>query len=328
MDMPKILLGAIARPDAYHLLDVYRSLSAKGYYVRFLKTAVSEDYIPLAYVEEAFEEEEQDFDLLLIGPYQKHEEASPGNLDDELREYIRLKKPEVGYLHLGCLQEEALVAAELLGASGRLNGYSVLVTLGSLPEHLTNQHKIEVYPNEELVRGLIRGLALKGSAVSVIASPGIGDVHYAADVVQVENKQELLTILASRSFRYDVVIHGMGVPRFALAPGERFKVEYQRYFAEFKESFLPFPDNGECPEHQLLFEVQSGSYDNPSAISYLFENTCLSGILQREQEYPGGPYKHYVRLVLRDGATQAFGFRHNELILDELADTIIKKLEE
>lgn len=328
MEVPKILLGVKSGADAYHLLDVYRCLSLKGYYVRFLKTAVSEEYVPLAYLEEVFEEEEQDFDLMLIGPIREHEEASLGDLDQELQEYVRLKEMKVGYLHQGNLVDEALAAVELQSANGTMNGYSVLVTIGSLTEHLTNQHKIEVYSNDEMVRGLIRGLALRGSAVSVIASPEVGPVPYASDIVQVENKEELMTILASRSFRYDVVIHGMGVPRFSLAPGERFKVEYQRYFAEFKESFLPFPDNGECPAHQLLFEVQSGFYDNPSAIGYLFENTCLSGILQQEQESPGGPYKPYVRLVLRDGSTQAFGFRHNELILDELTDTIIKKLEE
>lgn len=327
MDMKHVLIGINENKLSYRFLEVQARLRALGYYVKILKTAVSENHVPLALIDDVFEEEEQEFDLCLVGPMDPLESQDLFNLDEELADFLRNSSMKI--IYADSVQDTELlvekVQYELRDQS--LDAYSFLFTIGQFEEHLTNNQFVGVYDNSAFVEPLLKAVALKGAHISVIASKSVGRIPFGNDVVYVEDKDELLTVLASKSFKYDFIINAIEVPRFSLAKGERFKVEYQRYFAEFRESYLPFQDEEPGQDNQLIVEVQSGHFDNPTSVLYLFENSKVDVVLQREFDREAKGYKPYVKLINKDKSIDIITYKREELLYDELILELIRKLE-
>lgn len=326
MEQRKILLGIREDARGYRMVDLAYRLRDLGHYAKVLRTEISENYVPLSCIDDLFEEEEQHFDLCVISP----SDGRPFRTDDRTDELA-------GYL-LGrnipvlCMDEwddaqqiEETIQVELKGSS--LEGYSFLVTLGLFHEHLTTSHYIGVYGRDELILALIREIALEGGFVSVIAGKGVPRIPYASEVLQVDNVEEYKLALDSRVFRFDVVLDAIRIPRFGLAKGERFKIEYQRYFAEFAETHLPFEEEGSCSDNQLVVEVINGRDDNPESIRYLFDNSRVGLVMQSEIDRETGGYKPFVKLIARDGSVEAIAYKEEALFCRTLLKEFLAKLE-
>ena len=317
----KILLGIREDGRGYKMVDLAYRLRDIGFYARILKTEVSENFVPLYYIEDIFEEEEQDFDLLVIGPY------SGPDTRDELADFIESRPMPVLRLDdwedLDHIVER--IQVELKGNS--LEPYSFLFTLGLFNEHLTNNHFIGVYERDGLIRGMIREIVLAGGHVSVIAGGECPRIAYAQEVIRVRDVDEFQTVLDSRAFRSDIVINAIRIPRFGLAKGERFTVEYRRYFAEFSEKYLPFADEELYSGRQLIVEVSNSRNDNPESIRYLFDNTRVSLVLQSEISKDTGEYKPYVKLIHRDGSADVVTFKDENMLCKDLLKELLARLE-
>jgi len=133
--------------------------------------------------------------------------------------------------------------------------------------------------------------------------------------------------LNSKFFKYDFVINAINIPRFGLTKGERFKIEYQRYFAEFDEKYLPFVDVGLSSNNQLIIEVINGSIDNEDAIKYLFENSCVNIVMLSELDKSSNEFKPFVKLINRDGSIDIIAFKENKIMYKELINELKSKIE-
>ena len=317
----KILLGIREDSRGYKMVGLAYRLRELGFYAKVLKTEVSENFVPLYYIEDIFEEEEQDFDLCVIGPGRGAERQ------DELASFVDRKSIPVLKLDdwedLDHIVEK--IQVELKGNS--LEPYSFLFTLGLFNEHLTNNHFIGVYEREGLMRNLIREIVLAGGHVSVIAGGDCARVAYAQEVIRVSDVAEFQTVLDSRAFRCDIVINAIRIPRFGLARGEKFTVEYRRYFAEFSEKYLPFADEELYSGRQLIVEVSNSRNDNPESIRYLFDNTRVSLVLQSEISKETGEYKPFIKLIHRDGSTDVVTFKDENMLCKDLLKELLAKLE-
>ena len=323
-----VLLGLRDHEHAYRMLDILFRLKAEGYDAKILPTRTSESVVPLYLMDRVFVDDEVDFDVCIIGPFDSVAEWEASSLDPELREYIDGKRLPLLYAMNPIQPTFILEQIRCMDRKDELASFSFLFTLGHFHEHLTSNHYIGTYENDALLLRMIQRILESGGTVSIIASEDFGPVPYGADVVYVSDRKEYLGVLSSKAIRYDVVVDGMRIPRFGLTEGERFRVEYQRYFAEFKEKWLPFQSEEPCPTHQLLVEVSNGYLDNMDSISYLFDNTCANIIMHSDKESTGVGYKPYVKLIDRNGKTDIFAFRSDEILVEELLESFIKKLEE
>lgn len=323
-----VLLGLRVHEHAYRMLDILFHLRAEGYDAKILPSSTSESVVPFYLMDQVFVDDEVDFDVCIIGPYDSVNEWEATTLDPELHEYLNGKRLPLLYAMNPIQPSFILEQVRYMERVGALASYSFLFTLGHFHEHLTTNHYIGTYENDALLLRMIQGILESGGTVSIIASEDFGPVPYGTDVVYVSDRKEYLGVLSSKAIRYDVVVNGMRIPRFGLAEGERFRIEYQRYFAEFKEKWLPFQSEEPCPTHQLLVEVSNGYLDNIDSISYLFDNTCASIVMHSDKDSTEAGYKPYVKLIDRDGTTDIFAFRSEEILVDELLESFIRKLEE
>jgi hypothetical protein len=321
----KILLGIIEDKEAFLMVQLAYKLRDIGYDAYIFRTEISDNYIPLAYMEDLLTYKKDGWDLLVIGP--GNEDTMRYNPDQALKDLA--ESSDVDIIIAEDLDDLDLIIEKIqVGTKGyNLQEYSFLFTLGYFNEHLTNNHFIGTYRNDQLINGLIKILVLSGANVSIIASKNIGRVAYAEDVVYVNDRDELDTVLNSKFFKYDFVINAINIPRFGLAKGERFKIEYQRYFAEFDEKYLPFIDEGLSSNNQLIIEVINGSIDNEEAIKYLFENSCVNIVMLSEIDKESNEFKPFIKLISRDGSADIIAFRDNRIMYNELINELKSKIE-
>lgn len=321
----KILLGLIEDRDAFLMVQLAYKLRDIGYDAYIYSSKSSDNYIPLAYLEDLLTYKKDGWDLLVIGPGNEEDVRYKANQD--LKDLI--DRTEVDIILAEELDDLELIVEKVqVGTKGyNLHEYSFLFTLGYFNEHLTNNHYIGTYRNDKLINGLIKNLVLSGANVSIIASKNIGRVAFAEDIVYVNDKEELETVLNSKFFKYDFVINAINIPRFGLAKGERFKIEYQRYFAEFDEKYLPFVDQGLSSNNQLIIEVINGSIDNDEAIKYLFENSSVNIVMLSELDKNSNEFKPFVKLINSDGSIDVIAFKDNILMYNELINKLKSKIE-
>lgn len=321
----KILLGIIEDKEAFLMVQLAYKLRDIGYDAYIFRTEISDNYIPLAYIEDLLTYKKDGWDLLVIGP--GNEDKTRYNSDQALKELA--ESSDVDIIIAEELDDLDLIIEKIqVGTKGyNLREYSFLFTLGYFNEHLTNNHFIGTYRNDQLIHGLIKSLVLSGANVSIIASNNIGRVSYAEDVIYVNDRDELDTVLNSKFFKYDFVINAINIPRFGLTKGERFKIEYQRYFAEFDEKYLPFVDEGLSSNNQLIIEVINGSIDNEDAIKYLFENSCVNIVMLSEMDKESNEFKPFIKLVNRDGSVDIIAFKDNKIMYNELINELKSKIE-
>ncbi len=325
MNGKKILLGIVEDKEAFLMVQLAYKLRDIGYDAYIFRTEITDNYVPLAYMEDLLTYKKNGWDLIVIGP--GSEETIRYNSDQALVELV--ESTDIDVVFTGELEnlEFILEKIQVKTKGYNMQEYSFLFTLGYFNEHLTNNHFIGTYSNDDLIYGLIKSLVLSGANVSVIASNNIGKVCYADDVVYVKDQVELETVLNSRFFKYDFVINAINVPRFGLAKGERFKIEYQRYFAEFDEKYLPFVDIGLSSNNQLIIEVINGSIDNEEAIKYLFDNSCVNIVMLSELDKRSNEFKPFVKLINRDGSTDIIAFKDNKIMYKELINQLKAKIE-
>lgn len=325
MNGQKILLGIVEDKEAFLIVELAYKLRDIGYEAYVLRTEISDNYIPLAYMEDLLTYKTDGWDLIVIGP--GNEAIARYNLDQRLNDLV--ESTDINIIFTEEFDNLELIIEKIqVGTKGyNMQEYSFLFTLGYFNEHLTNNHFIGTYSNDELVYGLIKTLVLSGANVSIIASDNIGRVGYAEDVIYVKNQDELETVLNSKFFKYDFVINTINIPRFGLTKGERFKIEYQRYFAEFDEKYLPFVDIGLSSDNQLIIEVINGSIDNEDAIKYLFENSCVNIVMLSEIDKTSNEFKPFVKLINRDGSTEIIAFKDNKIMYKEIISELKSKIE-
>lgn len=325
MNGQKILLGIVEDKEAFLMVQLAYKLRDIGYEAYIFRTEISDNYIPLAYMEDLLTYKTDGWDLIVIGP--GNEAITRYNLDQRLNDLV--ESTDINIIFTEEFDNLELIIEKIqVGTKGyNMQEYSFLFTLGYFNEHLTNNHFIGTYRNDELVYGLIKTLVLSGANISIIASDNIGRVGYAEDVIYVKNQDELETVLNSKFFKYDFVINAINIPRFGLTKGERFKIEYQRYFAEFDEKYLPFVDIGLSSDNQLIIEVINGSIDNEDAIKYLFENSCVNIVMLSEIDKTSNEYKPFVKLINRDGSTEIIAFKDNKIMYKELISELKSKIE-
>lgn len=321
----KILLGIIEDKDAFLMVQLAYKLRDIGYEAYIYSTKISDNYIPLACMEDLLTYKKDGWDLLVVGP--GNEDIIRYNSNQELNDLIDTS--DIDIIIAEELEDLELIIEKIqVGTKGYiLQEYSFLFTLGYFNEHLTNNHFIGTYRNDELILGLIKHLVLLGANVSIIASKNIGRVAYAEDIIYVNDREELETVLNSKFFKYDFVINAINIPRFGLAKGERFKIEYQRYFAEFDEKYLPFVDEGLSSDNQLIIEVINGSIDNNEAIKYLFENSSVNIVMLSEIDIRSDEFKPFVKLINRDGSIDIIAFKDNIIMYNELINELKSKIE-
>lgn len=317
----KILLVILEDKEAYLMVDLAYKLRNSGYDAHILKNWTSELYVPLACQDELLVEDGHNFDLIAAGP------DYSSKFDDSILDDINLREPEI--LGIESLRNIDHILEKIQAATKEyeLEAYSFLFTLGYFNEHLTNNHYIGTYENHELIKGLIRYLVLKGAHVSIIASDNIGRVEFVEDVQYVKEITELETVLNSKFFKYDFVIDAINIPRFSLARGERFKIEYQRYFAEFQEKYIPFKEKDLKSFNQLIIEVMNGKIDNDEAITYLFDNTAVDLVMLSELEGTGKGYKPFLRLIDKKGYADVLTFKESGNLYRELVNLLKEKIE-
>lgn len=321
----KILLGIIEDKDAYRMVELAYKLREIGYYADIYNTLISENYIPIACLEELSTIEDFDYDLLVIGPYKN--EFSKDSIDKELQTLVDSNVKEIMYLKNLDNIELIIEKIQVVTKGNKMLEYSFLFTLGYFNEHLTNNHFIGTYSNDDLIVGLIKFLVLSGANVDVVASNNIGKIPYVEDVVYVKDINELEIVMNSKYFKYDFVIDSINIPRFGIKKGDRFTTEYQRYFAEFEENYLPFKDKDLSSDNQLIIEVINGVIDNDDSIKYLFENTGINLILLSEISQSNYMYKPFVKLINKNGDIDIITFKDNKIMYEELINEFIAKLE-
>lgn len=325
MNGQKILLGIVEDKEAFLMVELAYKLRDIGYEAYIFRTEISDNYVPLAYMEDLLTYKIDGWDLIVIGPGK--EDITRYNLDQRLNDLV--ESTDINIIYTEDFDDLELIIEKIqVGTKGyNMQEYSFLFTLGYFNEHLTNNHFIGTYRNDKLVYGLIKTLVLSGANVSIIASDNIGRVAYAEDVIYVKNQDELETVLNSKFFKYDFVINAINIPRFGLSKGERFKIEYQRYFAEFDEKYLPFVDIGLSSDNQLIIEVINGSIDNEDAIKYLFENSCVNIVMLSEIDKTSNEFKPFVKLINRDGSTEIIAFKDNKIMYKNLINELKSKIE-
>lgn len=325
MNGQKILLGILEDKEAFLMVQLAYRLREIGYDAYIFRTEISDNYIPLAYMEDLLTYKINGWDLIVIGP--GNEDILRCNSDLGLKDLVESTDIEVIFVEKLDYLELIIEKIQVKTKGYNMQEYSFLFTLGYFNEHLTNNHFIGTYRNDELVYGLIKTLVLSGANVSIIASDNIGRVNYADDIVYVKDQNELETVLNSKFFKYDFVINAINIPRFGLTKGERFKIEYQRYFAEFDEKYLPFVDVGLSSNNQLIIEVINGSIDNEDAIKYLFENSCVNLVMLSEIDKSNNDFKPFVKLINRDGSADIIAFKDNKIMYKELINELKAKIE-
>ena len=321
----KILLGIIEDKEAYNMVNLAYKLRDIGYDAYILKSDTSDNYIPLACLDDLSIDFDLEWDLIVLGP--GTDETDKSIIDKDLLNLLESSSTDV--LFIEDLEDIELIIEKIQVGTKEyhMNEYSFLFTLGYFNEHLTNNHFIGTYCNNKLIEGLIISLVLAGANVSVIASDNIGRIAYVDDVVYVKDQEELEIVLNSKYFKYDFVIDAINIPRFGLAKGERFKIEYQRYFAEFEEKYLPFQDQGLSSNNQLIIEVINGIVDNEDAIRYLFDNTCVNIVMLSEIDKKSNEFKPFVKLINKDGSADIIAFKDNKIMYKELINELKAKIE-
>lgn len=340
--MPKgqILFGLIDDEDSYKVIEVIKKLNELGYEAKLLKTNTSENFVPIYYLDNIFFEEDQLFDIGVIGPF---DEKNYNNIDiNDLREDTNIDSLKVkisSYLkekNNGLMLFEDFSNIDLLVKkidlsfkNNSLRNYSFLFTIGHFKEHLTNNHYIGVYNRKGFIESIIEYIIKAGGNVSVVASKNYkGKLDYIEDVVYVNDIKEINMVLDSKIFKYDIVIDGIRIPRFSLRDDEKFKIEYQRYFAEFEEKYLPFTNEDIYSNNQIIASIINGFIDNKEAIYYLFDNTGIDVVLLNEFSLGEEEFKPYLKLINKDKSVDMISFKDNKLFVRELVDLLIKKLEE
>ncbi len=321
----KILLGIIEDKEAYRMVELTYRLRKLGYEAYILKTQISDNYIPLAFIDEISINEATDIDLLVIGPYS--DQSKKCNMDSELLDFVESDKKEILYVENLDNLELIIEKIQVVTKGNNMIEYSFLFTLGYFNEHLTNNHFIGTYNNDELILGLIKNLILSGANVDVIASNNIKVIPYVENIIFVKDIDELETVLNSKYFKYDFVINTMNVPRFGIRKGEHFKTEYQRYFAEFEEKYLPFLEKDLSSDNQLIVEVINGLIENEDYIKYLFDNTGVNLVLLNELNITTMQYKPFIKLISKNGDIDIISFKDNILMYEELVNEFKAKIE-
>lgn len=336
MHKGSILIGLVDGQGSYKVLELLFKLNKEGYKTKVLRTECSENNIPLKYLDDVFAEEGQIFDYGLIGPLPDEqsynydfngEEIDPNQLKLDLLKYLDQEKSKIFRIDNFDNIDVLLKKISLEFKVSSLDKYSFLFTVGSFKEHLTNNHYIGVYERKGFIESLIEYTIKEGANVSIIASRNYQDrLAYFDDVVYVDDIDELNLVLDSRIFKYDIIVDAIRIPRFALRKDEKFKIEYQRYFAEFEEKYLPFTNEEIYSKNQIIISVQNGFLDNKEAIFYLFDNSGVDLVVLNEYADKKYNFKPFVKIINKDKSVDMLAYKDDNAFTKELVKLFIEKL--
>lgn len=325
MTRKRILLGLNEDEKAYGVFRLIDDFERAGFTVTVLKTKTSENLLPFYYWEK-YLKKEGSFDFALVYPLTTvfEHEMNNENTEDELAVY--LKNSQLPYYGVSVDQRydtKALIAnVKHHFKSDELSNYSFLVTLGGLTAPLDSQHYLAGYQNTALMENFIEQIALKGGILSVVATEDLRPVLFSDDVVYVKNKEEYESVLNAKAFRYDIILDGCKIPRFQLSEGEEVHVEYQKYYAELEEAYLPFQDKGLLSNNQVIMKFFDGYEMDRDSIDYYFENTGIHGIICNEKnEADPDTYKGFSKLYTRTHSLRVVSYQK----LNELSEAIINE---
>lgn len=337
MPKGKVLIGLLEDEKSYKAVDVIKKLKNLGYEAKIYKTDISENFIPLYYLEDMLFKEDQLFDIGIIGPFDERESKSIDlNIKNELQGIddlakslnLHLKEDNMLFFENFDSLDSLVEKIDLEFKGDSLLNYSFLFTLGSFTQHLTNNHYIGVYDREGFVEKIIQYIIKEGGTVSVIASENYrGKLDYVKDTVYIKNIDEINLVLDSRIFKYDIIIDAIRIPRFGLRNDEKFRIEYQRYFAEFEEKYLPFTKEDIYSKNQLIVSLQNSFIDKKDSIYYLFDNSGVDTVILNEFADKEFNFKPYIKLINKDKSVDIISYKEDKMFTKELIDLLIKKLE-
>lgn len=333
----KVLIGLLENEKSYKAIDLIMKLKDLGYEAKIYKTNISENFMPPCYLEDMLFKDGQLFDLGIIGPFDDRENKSIGpDLENDLQDVDSLYNSLKLYL-----KEDSILSFEnfdfvdslakkidLEFRAESLMNYSFLFTIGSFTQHLINNHYIGVYDRNSFVEKIIQYIIKEGGIVSIIASENYrGKLDYIEDIVYVKNIDEINIVLDSRIFKYDIIVDTIRIPRFGIKNYEKFRIEYQRYFAEFEEKYLPFTKNDIYSKNQLIVSMQNGFIDNKESIYYLFDNSRVDAVILNEFTDNKFNFNPYVKLINKDKSVDIILHKEDKVFIKELIELLIKKLE-
>lgn len=315
MYQDKRLLLFISKGDAsFRVISLINELKKQGFGVFIFKDEASEECIPFYYWETFFVEDKNNYDLFVhLGERDFEEEIfTPSiNFDDSDL--------------LGNL-EKIVFAIKRMFATKELDSFSFLVTIGFLKEYLDCNHYLAVDSYKKLDKSLIETLLLKGAHVTVLAL-GEKEIHpEIKEIIMVDEEEDFFSILESKRVKNDIIFNCVSIPRFGLVEGEQVKVEYNRYFAEFKEKHLPFKgDEGDLPE-QLVVHFINGLTSDGEEMDYYFQNTNINILIKSERENRR-EFKKFSKAYFKDGSFKVLSYETTEELAVRIINEAIEKVE-
>ena len=321
----RILLGLHEDEKAYGVFRLIDDFERAGFSVNILKTKVSENLLPFYYWEK-YLKKEGSFDFLIVYPVNNEfkEDLDRENRDNEVVDFLLENQlPYLGVTVNERYDTQAIIEKVKCHFKGtELNQYSFLVTIGALQSPFDSQHYLEGYQNISFIHSLIEKITLEGGLLTVVATKEQGPVPFGEDVIYVNNIEEYKSVLNAKAFKYDIILDGCKIPRFGLLDGEEVHVEYQKFYAELEESYLPFEDKGLLSNNQVIMKFFDGYEMDVDSIDYYFENTGIHGIVSNEKDDNSKTgYKGFSKLYTRAHSLRVVSYQK----IDELSQAVINE---
>ena len=321
----RILLGLHEDEKAYGVFRLIDDFESAGFSVNILKTKVSENLLPFYYWEK-YLTKEGSFDFLIVYPVNEEfkVDLERENRENEVVDF--LLENQLPYLGVAVdeRQDTQTLIEKVMGyfKGTNLNQYSFLVTTGALKSPFDSQHYLEGYQNPRLIHALIKKITLDGGLLTVVATEDQKPVPFGEDVIYVKNIEEYKSVFNAKAFKYDIILDGCKIPRFGLSDGEKVHVEYQKFYAELEESYLPFEDKGLFSNNQVIMKFFDGYEMDVDSIDYYFENTGIQGIVSNEKDDDSKTgYKGFSKLYTREHSLRVVSYQK----IDELSQAVINE---
>ena len=282
----KILFGITFNEKIYNVNNLLYKLKKNNFIVKVLKTDESKKCIASGYWKEFLIKNPDNFDYFVIysnkSMYIDFLNNKKIDCNDEIIKYIfnnnikfDIYNPEVYGKNIDIIIEKI----KKIFYDKFLTNYNFLITVGELNNILDNNHYIGQYFDFKFLKNIIENISLYGGKVTVLGTENYKDMLFYDNFFCVKNKKEYVDFLNSKIIQYDIIINGFAIPRFSLETGETIKVEYQKYYAEFIENFLPFKEKDILPKNQLILQIFNGYKIDFNNIKYYFENTGIDVII-------------------------------------------------
>ena len=325
MKRKKILFVLHEDEKAYGVFRLIDDFENASFDVSILKTKVSENLLPVYYWKK-YLVNGGSFDFLIIYPINSKFKS---DLESENR-----KNQVVDFLlennlpYLGVTIDERFNTQSIIETvkcnfkSNKLSQYSFLVTVGGLKSPFDSQHYLAGYQNLDFLYSLIKKIILDGGLLTVITTENQELIPFAKDVIYVKNIEEYQSVLNAKAFKYDIILDGCKIPRFSLFDGEEVCVEYQKFYAELKESYLPFNDNSLLSNDQVIIKFFDGYEMDLDSVDYYFKNTSIHGIISNEMHNKSkSEYRGFSKLYTREHSLRVVFYQK----IDELSQIVINK---